>query len=279
MIRVLAGARRAVEMVRVYKNWPLALADRVGFVRAGSRVRYRMRHGPNGPVVLSAEAGKGDVRVINEHWIYRPYLRYLPFRSLESGPVIVDIGCHRGYFTVYVASLFKNAIVYCFEPDPGNFEHLISNLRLNNLADRCRVERLAITPRVSGKVSLYRSSLTFKHTTIASETGPVSSKGFDGSHSRIWVDSADIASTLASVVKTHGRIDLLKLDTEGTERELLARIPLDTLRRIRHIVAEVEYPPLGKNLIDHLSGNGCRVVFDAPYLYRMLAENRLSESH
>jgi hypothetical protein len=47
---------------------------------------------------------------------------------------------------------------------------------------------------------------------------------------------------LAEIVERHGHIDLLKIDIEGLEYELTARIPPDTASRIGPIAAEYRFP-------------------------------------
>jgi FkbM family methyltransferase len=56
--------------------------------------------------------------------------------------MILDIGAHKGYFSVFAA--LKGAIVPAIEPNPKAYNVLIKNIELNKLACRIRLYNIAI---------------------------------------------------------------------------------------------------------------------------------------
>jgi hypothetical protein len=117
----LKSASNAALMLRTYKNWPRAFANRLEPADDPSRtVVYRLRKGP----VFEMGAGPHGVRIINLVWgnrIYQPSKPFIP----EQGWVVIDIGAHKGTFSVQAA--LRGARVTVVEPAAYNLVRLRRN--------------------------------------------------------------------------------------------------------------------------------------------------------
>ena len=51
--------------------------------------------------------------------------------SIKDGDVVLDVGANIGIFGVRAMQKAKNVTVYCFEPIPSTYNHLLSNIKLN----------------------------------------------------------------------------------------------------------------------------------------------------
>jgi FkbM family methyltransferase len=79
----------------------------------------------------------------------RRHLDFLP------GDVVVDIGANLGWYSLLAEQLAPRSVsIYAFEPDPGNFELLTENLRINRSRQVTPVEQ-GVAAR-SGILELHR---------------------------------------------------------------------------------------------------------------------------
>lgn len=136
-------------------------------------------------------------------------------RFAERASTVIDIGAYIGLFSLVAARANPAAKVVAFEPFPSNRERLQRNLELSGLAGNVEVRPAAVGAE-SGEA-------TFHHIEgpgLPSSAG-LSSKVLEGygeiSELKVAVETIDgllEAGELESV-------DLLKLDTEGTEPEVI----------------------------------------------------------
>jgi len=133
-------------------------------------------------------------------------------RILPTVGACFDIGASTGVFSLAVALADRARRVWAFEPAPGMLERLRRNLALNH-ADNVTVVEGAVGEH-EGRVELFippGHSLPFGASTLASFRPPG--------------ERLDVAAVrLDAFVAAQGvaRVDLLKLDTEGTEPRVLA---------------------------------------------------------
>lgn len=133
-------------------------------------------------------------------WLRDVYYPYEP----KSDDVVIDVGAHMGFFTLKIAKDVKKVVAV--EPDPVNFKFLAFNVRLNNVEDRVILHNLALGER-DGQAFLDRSGYGFGRSKIT--TGKT--------------DYLTKIKTVDNLISEDGleRVDLIKIDTEGSELEIL----------------------------------------------------------
>lgn len=119
---------------------------------------------------------------------------------LHPGSTFVDCGAHNGYFSLLAAQLVgDDGRVVAFEPNPMTFQKLSENIRINGISN---VELLNLaTSDKAGSAKLYQiSSLSGQDTMVGSE-GP----------------GLPIVTTRLDQVLSNRRVDVVKIDVEGSE--------------------------------------------------------------
>lgn len=258
------AVERASQMIRLYENWPTALADRLRLLRRPHHVLYRVRAG-DGTVGLIARANGCDVRTIGEIWIGGFYDRLVDQRALRNGrPLVVDIGANCGYFAVYMARRYPDARLVCFEPEPENRSLARANLALNRVPAELRSEAVVVDRAPT--VTLNLSGDPRLHTTVSAQEAERHGIDAERYSGRTVVVSAVNVNDAIGTLTAEDRIDLLKVDVEGIDLELLAALDDSNLSRIDCIVAETEGRDPGE--VGHrLAGAGFNVDEDAELLF------------
>lgn len=126
--------------------------------------------------------------------------------ALGRVPYVLDVGANLGVTALYLAHLFPENSLVCFEPAPTTFAALAANMARNHYPN-IRCENLA----VSGSVG----DVLFDAQPRSRANARISSNGADG----IRV----AATTLDNYCAVHhiDRVALLKIDTEGHEHAVL----------------------------------------------------------
>jgi FkbM family methyltransferase len=138
-------------------------------------------------------------------------------RIVKPGMCILEVGANVGYYTVLMGKLVgKTGKIYAYEPYPRSVDILIRNLKLNNLTDIVEVHNLAVSC-ANTVTKLYLGSASNVHSLINYKAG-------DESVNYIKVETKDIQEIL---INTGRKIDLLRMDIEGHEREIFNRLSSD----------------------------------------------------
>ena len=249
------GARGSVT---IYRNWPAAVTDKW---RLRGQVRlYRLRPSAGGVSLLATTWA--DTRILNELWLDDPYLQRAPDPGTVG--VVVDVGANRGYFAVQAALRFPGAKVIAFEPEPRNLGLLRANVALNGVDVEVHPE--ALVPDDRTEVLLYEAIHPGFHTTLDPDTAEAAGMRpgrFTGGETA--VPARNMEQAMAEIIERHGRIDVLKIDTEGTEEPLLDALSDATLAAVRFVAAEV-LTDISPELRARLKAAGFDVAVDPPYL-------------
>jgi FkbM family methyltransferase len=147
--------------------------------------------------------------------------------------VVVDIGSNIGISALYFLTRSERARVRLYEPVPRNAERLRENL--SGFTDRWSLEESAVADRDG------EETFSIEPTGRYGGLGPASGES-------IAVRVRHIDHVLREVLEDEGRIDVLKLDTEGVEARTLAAVSPELLSRVSVIFAEdiageIEPPP------------------------------------
>ncbi|MGH2499439.1 MAG: FkbM family methyltransferase [Candidatus Limnocylindria bacterium] len=207
-----------------------ALAPEETWVRvAGQRWRVRV--------------GRYELGGYADVWLRRSY-ELLPDFVARPGWSVVDVGANVGFFALRQAAL--GASVVAIEPNPDVRRRLERAVSENGFSHAVTVIAAA-AGSASGVATLAVGASTLVGTLGPTErpreTHPVQVERLD--------------DLLAA---TSGRIDLLKLDVEGAERDVLIGAPA-TLARTRRVVLEHHGPELRAAAHALLSAGGFQRIF------------------
>lgn len=155
-------------------------------------------------------------------------------RIVKPGMYILEIGANIGYYTVLMGKLVgKNGKIYTYEPYPRSVDILIRNVELNNLTDIVEVHNLAVSNENTIQ-KLYLGRASNVHSLINYKTD-----ANDADY--IEVETKDIREIL---VEPDRKIDLIRMDIEGHERELFNRLSGD-IKAFLPVQIFFEIHPLG----------------------------------
>ncbi len=151
--------------------------------------------------------------------------RLLQELTVNSKPLIFDIGAHHGESVNYFKNILPDANIYSFEPDPDSFSILTSK----NVKEVLYFN-LALSDK-DGKETFYRNNISHTNSLLKVNISSKDSIGisqaaiendaqyFDSFNNEISVDTM----RLDSFIKEHSinKIDILKIDVQGAEYRVL----------------------------------------------------------
>ncbi|WP_081990157.1 FkbM family methyltransferase [Psychroserpens sp. Hel_I_66] len=132
----------------------------------------------------------------------------------------LDIGSNIGYYSLLGVKSNPKMKVFAFEPAYGPKYFLTKNIELNNFSKQIKPIDLALS-NTTGKIDFYEvESLKYKYIThnLAGEGNAGTKKT-----SRNFIKNTVKADTLKNFIEQNDikQIDLIKIDTEGTEVDIL----------------------------------------------------------
>jgi FkbM family methyltransferase len=220
----LMQAGESIDLFRAYrKNFGAIRGTKLYFqlhlrrYPAGSVVSVQI--GRNLPT-LALRAQTVDVRVFDQVFVQRQY----EFDVSSSPGLIIDGGAHIGCASVFFALKFPQAIIYSIEPEPGNFALLQQNLG-------------SYRNSIPLRAALWSRPAFLSITESSPDSWSFRIAELDQSRSASGV----LAVTINEIVSWTGghAIDILKLDIEGSEKEIFAVRPQQWLPHVRNLVVEL----------------------------------------
>jgi FkbM family methyltransferase len=145
-----------------------------------------------------------------------------------TATVVVDVGSNIGISALFFLTRNESSRCWLFEPVPTNVERLRGNLAGYEGRYTVRQVAVAATP---GQAEFG-----------VEESGRYGGIGVATGRS-IAVDCVGVNDVLEEVLDSHSAVDVLKIDTEGTELEIVGAIRPELLRRVRTLYLEVERRP------------------------------------
>ena len=181
----------------------------------------------NDGIKLRLEPSCGESFTFFENLVRRDYLP--PSIKLSSGDTVVDIGANIGSFAVLAGTLIgPEGRVIAFEPVPATYERLKKNIDLNGLHN-VECTSAAIDDR-DGEMRMLTSPKSAWSTLHPRDDQKQLS------------DALSVPTiTLARVFADNkiDRINLMKVDCEGSEYGIFETLPADLAPRIDQIAMEV----------------------------------------
>jgi len=198
----------------------------------------------------------GDVYIF-----YRTFLQgYQSFPDLErrAGEVrtIVDLGANVGMASLYFSSRYPNARIIAVEPVLATYELLVANTRGLSAITPVRAAVVGAPARVV-RVSSSRAAWGNRVTTSEEEPGETVP-----------------AVTVHELLDRHGieRVDLLKVDIEGAERQLFDHP--EFMQRVHNVLIELHPPYTADDLARSVGPLGFEVLPPDPSSGRRAAAVR-----
>ena len=177
---------------------------------------------PVGPVKVATPSFH-DLRTINEVFCRGDY-------AVGSDvKVVVDVGANIGISALYFLTRNNHSRVYCFEPSPINTPRLRE--RLAPFGDRVVISEQALSDR--------DGFFEFNAEPVGRYSGLVIPDYSRELVNVVQVETLNISDALERILEAEPFIDVLKIDTEGTEESILRSIRPELLSKIGEMFVEV----------------------------------------
>lgn len=158
---------------------------------------------------------------------YTPIFKELIFAC----HVFIDIGANTGYYSLVAASKNPNIHVHAFEPAQGPLYYLRKNTLLNKFEHAICIHPVALSNN-SGEVNFYEVK-NKKYSYLPYNLGGVGSLREDQSKAAYAVKTETL--DLFIMQNSVPTIDLIKIDTEGTENFILEGAT-ETIRKYHPVI-------------------------------------------
>lgn len=219
--------RRYANLIRNVSNWPAYFLNKLSRDRTRTiRIRDRKNN-------VQLEVPRSLLGVFKEIYLSDIYAMEALCRVLPPHPNVIDVGANVGLFSLRLLALRPDATVYAYEPLPANFDSLHRNAALNpQLNDHLKVFQCAVSGGPESTQTIFFNP-DKPYTPTASLI-----QSFDASNRK----SVQVPTvSLDAIVEKHAldRIDLLKLDCEGSEFDILASASADVMDKVDAMVLEV----------------------------------------
>lgn len=211
--------RTAASLLKTFPD-PVSVGWR--YLTSRGKYPYRVRvRTPLGIVSLDLHSVH-DLLTVNESF------NRIDYPADERAQVVVDLGANIGISAAYFATRSTSTRVYGYEPSPVNLDRLDANVAQFG-------DRVTIVPKAVGPTS---GRLKFNAEPFGRYGGLITDTYPHGAVNPIDVDVVAIDDVLSDVLDREGRIDVLKIDTEGAEVPTIAAADGELLKRIGVIYLE-----------------------------------------
>lgn len=214
----------------VVSNWFVVVADYFDLLKSNKYI-VNFRNGMS----IQLRSGTTDKWSIHEVILRDDYrLKEIS----DSSRIVIDLGANAGVFSVYASNLLSSTKIFAYEPEKSNYNLLVNNIKRNNLSKKVIPFYMACTSK-SGVGYLNIDSDIRSHN-ISKKSGLKS----------VIVKTI----SLQEIIKTNNltTVDLLKMDIEGSEYDILYKLPQNIYKKIKSIAMEFHNIDKGKQNGKHL---------------------------
>ncbi len=136
---------------------------------------------------------------------------------------ILDLGAHKGFFSLYAAVLNPDVKIFAFEPESANFAVLKEHLKINKI-DNVVAKNLAVASE-EGQRELFLSDDSHNHSLLNIDNAKTS-----------FVQ----ATTLEKIFEKNNiaKCSLVKIDVEGAEFEILENLSAEVFQKVDNFYVE-----------------------------------------
>ncbi len=190
---------------------------------------------------------------------YRPLIDLISHhQQWESIEYVVDVGANVGYSTIFFKKIFPHTACFAVEPDAGNYRALLENIRVNNLKNVFPVQAAFWTS--AKRLVTIRSFRDARDWSISVAEA--------SNHSVNTVEGI----TIGKFIEAHSlpRIDVLKMDIEGTEALIFCpdEHPEQFLSKVRFLALEIhEETNCREQIVETLRENGFAMSFQSETVF------------
>jgi len=168
-----------------------------------------------------------DANIIEEIFFNREYDFLKDYITSIDTPVVLDLGAHVGAFSIWVLNNNRSAKLISIEADPDTFSILSENKLSSSIA----------IPDITWETHNLLAWGSDNKLKNFSQDGPSMSHKADTSGS-ILVKTINLPNLLNLPSIGNNKIDILKIDIEGSEEDFLCENP-DSLSKVKCLVVEL----------------------------------------
>jgi FkbM family methyltransferase len=218
-----------LKAIDVLSNWYYFPMVYFGIIK-NDHVYFSTRTG----LKIKLRTNSTDLDTFTLIWLQKEYSK-LGF-EIHDNDIIIDVGSHIGLFALYASQFCKKGKIFCFEPNQENYDLLLSNMRLNNMANITSYN--AAVSNSDMDVMLYLNADNTAHSLHIPNSKSVKVKSL----------------TLRSILDSNKleTCDYLKLDCEGSEYDIIESLPDEYFKKIKKIYIEYHFFDTKPELVSKL---------------------------
>jgi len=232
---------------------------------------------PAGQIKLKNEVGKALIIKTNQTSYLTQLLYWNGYRNFEytnlflklikKADVFYDIGANIGYYSLLAVMENETIEVVGFEPASGPLHYFNANVLVNNYTN-IQVESLALSHQ-EGEITFYEvknKKYSYLEHNLAGESNAGSK-----TEGRNFVPNIVKTTTLDTYVKKNQQkpIDLIKMDTEGTEHFIL--------QHANTVLTEMKPIIICETLFDTIEGELEKIMLQYGYEFYNHTKNGLEK--
>lgn len=167
----------------------------------------------------------------------------------------LDIGANSGYYSILAGKISGNVLIHAFEPASGPYHFLQENIRLNGLSSRVTAHALALSDKKA--VLTFSEAKNPKYHFVKHNLGGMGRLTITDDkpeHKTIKVSTVSLDEFCAPFSESY--IDLIKMDTEGTENFILEGAKKTIALHKPIIICETLYNKIEKQLEEIMKRHG-----------------------
>ena len=224
----------------------------------------KIKLAPSG--ILNLESSKVSAKIATNQTNYlTKEIFWVGFENFEYTSIFIDlcpkinsfydIGANIGYFTILAGKANSSMDIVAFEPSKGPLHYLKENCKLNNLTN-VEISSKALS-HTTGKITFYEiqnQKYTYLTHNLAGESN-TGSKTTGRNYVPTEVETEKLDDFFINR-KVDKKIDLIKIDTEGTEKMILENAVEILTHHQPIIICETLFGMIEDELDDLLSQYG-----------------------
>ncbi len=151
------------------------------------------------------------------------------FKSENSKPIIIDIGANLGDSILYFKWIYPKSVIHAFEPNVKAFNVLQKNVTENKFVN-VYLYNVGLGKKNQKKKLFSNKDETFYTSSLLRESFKLNQE--------LISNTVEIKNlTKMKILEKYDQIDLIKMDVEGSEREILSSLS-DVLKKTRNVILE-----------------------------------------